>query len=101
MGVSMKVHYQFARGIINGWDHHQQHEPSSSLTLGFCKRLRPLIPKQPISSPTGGADIPFDLQSFIKPDRGSKKPDMSSSDEKREQLNQVFVTSTPITIQIL
>ncbi|KAL8128063.1 WUSCHEL-related homeobox 4 [Apium graveolens] len=93
MGVSMKVHQQFAGGIINGWDHHQQHEPSSSLTLGFCKRLRPLIPKQPISS--GAEDmIPFDLKSFIKPDCGSRKSDVSSSDEKREPLNQTHPGGT-------
>lgn len=95
MGVSMKVHHQFARGIINGWDHHQQHEPSSSLTLGFCKRLRPLMPKQPVSS--GAEDmVPFDLKSFIKPDCGSRKSDVSSSDEKREPLNQVLLS--PISI---
>lgn len=98
MGGSMKVH-QFARGLIS-WD--QQHEPS--LTLGLCKRLRPLIPKNPTTNSdtnnntvtitnttTSTTDIPFDLKSFIKPDCGPRKPDVSSSDDKRDQLTQVII----------
>nr|QEU57409.1 WUSCHEL-related homeobox 4 [Panax ginseng] len=96
MGGSMKVH-QFARGLIS-WD--QQHEPS--LTLGLCKRLRPLIPKNPTTNSDTNSNtvtitnttttttaIPFDLKSFIKPDCGPRKPDVSSSDDKRDQLTQV------------
>ncbi|XP_017239053.1 WUSCHEL-related homeobox 4 [Daucus carota subsp. sativus] len=94
MGVSMKVHHQFARGIINGWDYQQQHEPSSSLTLGFCKRLRPLMPKEPVGGDGGGGDVGFDLKSFIRPDCGSRKSDVSSSDEKREPLNQTHPGGT-------
>lgn len=95
----MKVH-QFSRGLIT-WE--QQHEPS--LTLGLCKRLRPLIPKHPTTNSdstdsstvtmtttnttTRTTAVPFDLKSFIKQDCGPRKTDVSSSDNKRDQLTQV------------
>ncbi|KAJ1436736.1 Homeobox-like domain superfamily [Sesbania bispinosa] len=64
----MKVH-QFTRGF---WEH----EPS--LSLG-CKRLRPLAPKLSndtteitTASPTPTTTTPFDLKSFIRPERGTR-----------------------------
>ncbi|PON65042.1 Homeodomain transcription factor [Parasponia andersonii] len=85
MGGSMKVH-QFARGL---WE---AHEPS--LTLGACKRLRPLAPKlqptnpdSPISSTTTTTSpnsiAPFDLKSFIRPESGPRKLG-SSLDHKKD-----------------
>ncbi|KAM7280488.1 hypothetical protein ACFE04_007622 [Oxalis oulophora] len=60
---SMKVH-QLARGFTC-WETNNNKEILPSLTLGGCKRLRPLAPKLSSSS-----DSSFDLKSFIKPDCG-------------------------------
>ncbi|KAK3019930.1 hypothetical protein RJ639_004913 [Escallonia herrerae] len=71
---SMKVH-QFARGF---WEH----EPS--LTLGLCKRFRPLAPKLAGTESVSVTIAPFDLKSFIRPDSGPRK--LVSPDEKRESI---------------
>ncbi|CAK9177031.1 unnamed protein product [Ilex paraguariensis] len=67
----MKVH-QFARGF---W------EQEPTLTLGGCKRFRPLAPKLPNSDNVVSA-TPFDLKSFIRPESGPRK--LGFSDDKRE-----------------
>ncbi|KAL7127505.1 hypothetical protein ABFS83_14G257600 [Erythranthe nasuta] len=79
---TMKVH-NFSRGF---WEH----EPTS-LSLGRCKRLRPLAPKL-ISTTTITAAAPstttvdanFDLKSFIRPESGPRKPGSEDSHQKKE-----------------
>ncbi|KAL7085244.1 hypothetical protein ACP275_14G270400 [Erythranthe tilingii] len=77
---AMKVHH-FSRGF---WEH----EPTS-LSLGRCKRLRPLAPKL-ISTTTAAAattttiDANFDLKSFIRPESGPRKPGSEDSHQNKE-----------------
>ncbi|KAL9143802.1 hypothetical protein ABFS82_14G257700 [Erythranthe guttata] len=79
---AMKVH-NFSRGF---WEH----EPTS-LSLGRCKRLRPLAPKllsttttTAVAATATTVDANFDLKSFIRPESGPRKPGSEDSHHKKE-----------------